>query len=54
MRHGDVTSGADNSCPTTQPAGTKTHGRGNGQSDKAKTKHDHPRKGDDKTETNDE
>jgi hypothetical protein len=50
MRHGDVTPGADNSCPTTQPAGTKTHGRGNGQSDKAKTKDDHPGKGDDETQ----
>ena len=38
MRHGDVTPGADNSCPTTEPAGTKTHGRGNGQSNHAKTK----------------
>ena len=54
MRHGDVTPGADNSCPTTQPAGTKTHGRGNGQGDNAKTKDDHPGKGDDKTETNDD
>ena len=38
MRHGDVTPGADNACPTTEPAGTKTHGRGNGQSNNAKTK----------------
>ena len=53
MNHGDVTPGADNSCPTTQPAGTKTH-RENEQSDKAKTKHDNPGKGDDKTETNDD
>jgi len=54
MRHGDVTPGADNSCPTTQPAGTKVHGRGNGQSNKAKTKDDNPGKGDDKTESNDD
>jgi len=54
MRHGDVTPGADNSCPTTQPAGAKTHGRGNGQSNNAKTKDDHPGKVDDKTETNDD
>jgi hypothetical protein len=53
MHHGDITPAADNSCPTTQPAGTKTHGRGNGQSDNAKTKDDNPGKGDDKTETND-
>jgi hypothetical protein len=53
MRHGDVTPGTDNSCPTTQPAGTKTHGRGNGQSNNAKTK-DHAGKGADKTETNDD
>ena len=52
MRHGDVTPGADNSCPTTQPAGTKTHGGGNGQSNNAKTKDDNSGKGDDKTETN--
>jgi hypothetical protein len=52
MRHGDVTPGADNACPTTQPAGTKTHGRGNGQSNNAKTKDDNPGKG--KTETNDD
>jgi hypothetical protein len=52
-RHGDVTPGADNSCPTTQRAGTKTHGRGNGQSTKAKTKADNPGKSDDKTESND-
>jgi hypothetical protein len=52
MGHGDVTPGADNSCPTTQPAGTKTHGRGNGQSGNAKAKHDNSGKGDDKTETN--
>jgi hypothetical protein len=52
-RHGDVTPGADNSCPTTQPAGTKTHGRGNGQSNNAKTKDDNPGKGDAETETND-
>ena len=52
MRHGDVTPGSDNSCPTTQPAGTKTHGRGNGQSNNAKTKDDNPGKGGDETETN--
>jgi hypothetical protein len=54
MRHGDVTPGADNSCPTTQPAGAKTHGRGNWQSNNAKTKDHKPGKGDDKTETNDD
>jgi hypothetical protein len=54
MRHGDVTPGADNSCPTTQAAGTKTHGRGNGQSNNAKTKDDNPGEGDDETETNDD
>jgi hypothetical protein len=54
MSHGDVTPGADNSCPTTQPAGTKTHGRGNGQSNNAKTKDDNPAKGDDEIETNDD
>lgn len=54
MRHGDVTLGVDSSCPTTQPAGTKTHGRGNKQSNNAKTKDDSPGKGDDKTETNDD
>ena len=54
MRHGDVTPGADNSCPTTQPAGTKTHGRGNGQSNNAKTRDHKPGKGDDKAETNDD
>ncbi len=53
-RHGDVTPEADNSCPTTQPARTKTHGKGNGQSNNAKTKDDQPGKGDDKTETNDD
>ena len=26
-RHGDVDPGAANSCPTTQPAGTKQHGK---------------------------
>ena len=52
MNHGDVTPRADNSCPTTQPAGAKTHGRGNGRSDNAKTKHENSGKGDDKTETN--
>ena len=31
LRHGDVTPGANNSCPTTQPTGAKTHGHGNGQ-----------------------
>jgi hypothetical protein len=55
MRHGDVTPGADNSCPTTQPAGAKKHGRGNGQSNSAKTKdHKPPGNGDDKTESNDD
>ena len=54
MRHGDVTPGADNSCPTTQPAGTKTHGRRNGQSNNAKTRDHKPGKGDDKAETNDD
>ena len=53
-RHGDVTPGADNSCPRTQPAGTKTHGRGNGRSHHAKTKDDNRAKGDDETETNDD
>jgi hypothetical protein len=51
MRHGDVTPGASNSCPTTQPAGTKTHGHGTGQSGNAKTKDDKPGKDDDETET---
>jgi hypothetical protein len=54
MRHGDVTPGANNSCPTTQPAGTKTHGHGNGQSGSAKTKDDKPGKDDNETETNDD
>jgi hypothetical protein len=54
MSHGDVTPGADNSCPTTQAAGTKTHGRGNEQSNNTKTKDDNPGKGDDETETNDD
>lgn len=54
MRHGDVTPGADNSCPTTQPAGAKTHGRGNGQSNNAKTNDDNRGKGDNETETNDD
>ena len=54
MRHGDVTPGADNSCPTTQPAGTKTHGRGSGQSNNAKTKDHHNNPGKGKTETNDD
>ena len=53
-RHGDVRAEANTSCPRTQLAGTKTHGRGNEQSDKAKTKHDNPGKGDKKTEANDE
>lgn len=53
MNHGAVTPGADNSCPTTQPDGAKTHSE-NEQSNKAKTKHDNPGKGDDKTETNDD
>jgi hypothetical protein len=44
-RHGDVTPGGDNSCPTTQPTGAKIHGRGNGQSNNAKTKDDNPGKG---------
>jgi hypothetical protein len=48
-RHGDVTPGADNSCPKTQPADTNTHGRGNGQSNNAGTKHDKAGKGDDNT-----
>jgi hypothetical protein len=52
MNHGDVRPGADNPCPT-QPANAKTHGRGNEQSS-AKTKHDNPGKGDDKTDTNDD
>jgi hypothetical protein len=51
MRHGDVTPGANNSCPTTQPAGTKTHGR-NDQSNNAKRKDDNPWKGD-RTEAKD-
>jgi hypothetical protein len=54
MRHGDVTPGADNSCPTTQPAGAKKHGRGKGQSNSAKTKDHKPGNGDDKTESNDD
>jgi hypothetical protein len=54
MNLGDVTPVADNSCPTTQPASAKTHGRGNEQSNKTKTKHDNPGKGDDKTETDDD
>jgi len=53
MNHGDVTPGADNSCPTTQPAGARTPS-GNEQSNKVKTKHDNPGKSDDKTETNDD
>ena len=52
ISHGDVTPGADNSCPMTQPAGAMTHNK-NEQSNKAKTKHDNPGEGDDKTETND-
>jgi hypothetical protein len=54
MRHGDVTPGANNSCPTTQPAGTKTHGHGSGQGGNAKTKDDKPGRDDDETETNDD
>ncbi len=30
LRHGDVLPGANNSCPTTQPAEAKTHGHGKG------------------------
>jgi hypothetical protein len=30
FRHGDVLPGANNSCPTTQPADAKTHGHGKG------------------------
>ena len=54
IRNGDVTPGADNSCPTTQPAGTKTHGRGNEHSNNTKAKDDNPGKGDGKTETDDD
>src|SRR3954447_1890353 len=46
MNRGDVTPGADNSCPTTQPAGAKTHSK-HEQSNKAKTKHDNRGKGED-------
>jgi hypothetical protein len=52
MRHGDVRPGADNSCPTTQPASTKTHGGGNGQRNNAEMKDDNSGKGDEETETN--
>jgi hypothetical protein len=52
MRHGDVRPGADNSCPTTQLAGTKAHGRGNGQSNNAEMKDDNSGKDGDETETN--
>jgi hypothetical protein len=52
-RHGDVTPGATNSCPTTQPAGAKTHGHGSEQSGNARTKDDKPGKDDNETETND-
>jgi hypothetical protein len=51
MRHGDLTPGANNSCPTTQPAGAKKHGQGNGQNGNAKTKDE---LGKDETETNDD
>jgi hypothetical protein len=51
MRHGDVTPGAGNSCPTTQPAGTKMHDHGTGQIGNAKTKRDKPEKDDNETET---
>jgi hypothetical protein len=54
MRHGDVTPGANNSCPTSQPAGAKTHDHSNGQSGNAKTKDDKPGKGDNETDTNDD
>src|SRR5207253_2124586 len=47
MRHGDVTPGTNNSCPTAQPAGAKTHGHANDKSDQ-------PGKDDDKTETDDD
>jgi hypothetical protein len=40
MRHGDVTPGANDSCPTTQPAGAKAHAQGKGHSDRSKTKDD--------------
>jgi hypothetical protein len=30
LRHGSVMPSANNSCPTTQPAESKTHGHGNG------------------------
>jgi hypothetical protein len=53
MSHGDITPGADNSCPTTQPASTKTHGREDGQRNNAKTKDDNSGKADAGTETND-
>ena len=36
MRHGDVAPGTGNSCPTTQPAGAKTHDHGQ-QSKQAKS-----------------
>ena len=39
LRHGDVTPGTGNSCPTTQPAGAKTHGQGQKSHD-ANDKHD--------------
>jgi hypothetical protein len=54
MRHDDLPPGADDSCPTSQPAGAKTHGQGNGQSKNAETKDEKPSKGDDETETNDD
>jgi hypothetical protein len=31
VKHGDVMPGANNSCPTTQPAEAKNHGHGNGR-----------------------
>lgn len=54
MRHGDVTPEANSSCPTIQPSAAKTHGQGNGQSKRVKTKDDKSGKGDDETETNDD
>jgi hypothetical protein len=54
MRHGNFTTGADKSCPTTQPSGAKTRGRGNGQNKSAKTKNHNPGKGDNETETDDQ
>ncbi|HEY1512438.1 MAG TPA: hypothetical protein VGF66_01710 [Gaiellaceae bacterium] len=34
-RHGDVDPGVGHSCPTTQPAGTKTHGKSGAHDEKA-------------------